>query len=304
MTFIERTHENEKNRALSYVANLLDEAKNSKEECTEDIMVLEEIQRLLSAKKYGLVWESHLEIVEEEMKSKIPIFQEEYTFKISDDYENTDYNFLLEGDNLHSLHLLEKTHKGEIDTIYIDPPYNTGAKNWKYNNSFVDNKDTFKHSKWLSFMNARLLIAKELLKPTGIIVLTIDDYELENILMLMNEIFGEDNRLGTVIIKNNPQGRSSVTGFQVSHEYALFYGKQMAKIGRIKRNTTQKSRYKERDSYGAFEWRNFRAQYSTESPKMVYPIFVKKDLSDFRIPNLEWSEQEKKYTLLEKPKTK
>ena len=187
------------------------------------------------------------------------------------------------------------------DSVFIDPPYNTGAKNWRYNNDYVDNTDTFRHSKWLSFIKARLNVAKELLKETGIIVLTIDDYEIENVTLLMNEIFGEENHLGTVVIKNNPQGRSNVTGFQISHEYGLFYGGAKAKIGGLARNENQLSRYKECDEYGPFEWRNFRAQYSSESPKMVYPIFVKKDFSDFRIPQMEWDDETKKYTLLEQP---
>ena len=299
LEFEERSKANERLRALNYVQKLIENSRL--ENNAQDIEQLIEIKRLLNMKKYGLVWEEHVEDVEEIMKTNIPVFKENKEKMLLNKPEQNSFNFLLEGDNLHSLHLLEKTHKGQIDAIYIDPPYNTGAKTWRYNNAYVDSQDTFKHSKWLSFMNVRLKIAKELLKDTGIIVLTIDDYEVENITLLMNEIFGEDNHLGTVVIKNNPQGRSSVTGFQVSHEYALFYGRKNSKIGRIKRNDSQKSRYKDDDDFGPFEWRNFRAQYSTESPTMVYPIYVKKDLSDFRIPKLEWNDEKKEYTILEEP---
>ena len=118
----------------------------------EDIEKLEELVRLLHTKKYGLVWEEHAEIVEEEMKTKIPVFVEDEIKKINDNPDSEDFNFLLEGDNLHSLHLLEKTHLGKIDVIYIDPPYNTGNKDFKYNDDFVDSENTFRHSKWLSFM--------------------------------------------------------------------------------------------------------------------------------------------------------
>ena len=298
--FIERPRKNEKNKAIQYVKNLLETAREEKR--YEDIDKLEDLIRLLHTKKYGLVWEEHTEIVYEEMKTKTPVFIEKNEKKIHDNSESPQFNFLLEGDNLHSLHLLEKTHSGAIDVIYIDPPYNTGAKNWKYNNSFVDSNDEFRHSKWLSFMNYRLIAAKKLLAESGIIVLTIDDYEIENITMLMNEIFGEKNHLGTVVIKNNPQGRSSVTGFQISHEYALFYGKPKAKIGRLPRNEQQLGRYKLTDEIGPFEWRNFRAQYSSESPKMIYPIFVKKDATNFRIPQLQWNEKNLEWERLEEPK--
>jgi adenine-specific DNA-methyltransferase len=262
------------------------------------LQYISEIEKDINGKKYGLVFEEHREEIDEKLATHTPVLTEDGSLFIDNGGQ---MNFLIEGDNLASLKLLEKTHKGKIDAIYVDPPYNTGAKNWRYNNNYVDNTDMFRHSKWLSFMKARLVIAKNLLKETGIIVLTIDDYEIENITLLMNEIFGEENHLGTVVIKNNPQGRSSVTGFQISHEYGLFYGGTKARIGRLARNEEQLARYKEKDEYGPFEWRNFRAQYSSESPKMVYPIFVKKDLSDFRIPQMEWDENNKKYNLCEQP---
>ncbi len=262
------------------------------------LQYLDEITKDVKGKKYGLVFEQHREQIDETLETHLPVLAEDKGFFIDNGGE---MNFLIEGDNLAALKLLEKTHKGKIDVIYIDPPYNTGAKNWKYNNDYVDGNDTFKHSKFISFIQSRLQIAKKLLSNKGIIVLTIDDYEIENITLLMNEIFGEENRLGTVVIKNNPQGRSTVNGFQISHEYGLFYGGKEAKIGRLARNKEQLARYNETDEYGPFEWRNFRAQYSTESPKMVYPIFVKKDLSDFRIPLLKWDEKNKKYFLLEQP---
>lgn len=257
-----------------------------------------DLEKAVNGQKYGLVFEEHREEIDEILTTHTPVLTEEKELYLD---HGGRLHFLIEGDNLASLKLLEKTHKGAIDVIYIDPPYNTGAKNWKYNNDYVDGTDTFKHSKWLSFMDKRLRLANKLLSDSGVIVLTIDDYEVENITLLMNSIFGEDHRLGTVVIKNNPQGRSSVTGLQISHEYALFYGKKQARIGRLPRNEEQLARYKDSDEIGPFEWRNFRAQYSTESPKMAYPIFVKKDCSDFRIPQLRWDEEEKEYQLLEQP---
>jgi adenine-specific DNA-methyltransferase len=260
------------------------------------------IERLESRKKYGLIWEGKPEDIAERSKVELPILKEVKKLDIETS-ESNPKNILIEGDNYHALSVLNFTHTEKIDAIYIDPPYNTGAKNWVYNNDYVDGNDAFRHSKWLSFMEKRLKLAKPLLKEDGIIVITIDDYEIATLRLLMDEIFGEENYLGTVIIKNNPQGRSSVSGFQVSHEYALFYSKSpKAKIGRLPRTQEQIDRYKESDEHGSFEWRNFRAQYSTESPRMKYPIFVKKDCSDFRIPKLKWNSEKQAYDLLEKPK--
>ncbi len=263
--------------------------------------LINEIEQLRKRKKYGLVWEDKPEDVVEQCKNELPILEEVKDKEISTDPDKPT-NLLIEGDNYHALSVLNYTHNGKIDAIYADPPYNTGAKNWVYNNDYVDGNDAFRHSKWLSFMEKRLKLARRLLKPTGIIVVTIDDNELATLTLLMDDIFGEDNHLGTVVIKNNPQGRSNISGFQISHEYALFYSKsKKAKIGRLPRTDEQLARYKHKDSIGQFEWRNFRAQYSTESPKMKYPIFVKKDASDFRIPKMEWNEKTKTYDLLEEP---
>lgn len=233
-------------------------------------------------------------------------------------------NIYIEGDNLDALKLLQETYLGKVNAIYIDPPYNTGNaliyKNDYYQNAqeYLDNSGQYDddgnrlvlnptsngrwHTDWLNMMYVRLKVAKDLLTKEGIICLTIDDFEIANITKMMDEIFGEANHLGTVIIKNNPQGRSSVTGFQISHEYALFYSRSSeAQVGRLPRNEEQLARYKEKDDIGPFEWRNFRAQYSSESPKMVYPIYVKKDGSDFRIPKIVWNESKRSYDVKEQP---
>ena len=153
-TFNERPHQNEKAEALEYISKLIDDAREKSD--NEAIPKLENLLRLVNGKRYGLVWEEHAELVDEKMKTEIPVFVEDETKKIVGNPDSQDYNFLLEGDNLHSLHLLEKTHSGKIDVIYIDPPYNTGNKDFIYNDKIVDKNDTFSHSKWLSFMSKRL----------------------------------------------------------------------------------------------------------------------------------------------------
>lgn len=167
--FNERPHQSEKEEVLDYIRTLMEQARRDSK--LEDIPKLEKLLELVDSKRYGLVWEEHAELVEEEMKTKIPVFIEDNSRKIEGNPSTSDYNFLLEGDNLHSLHLLSKTHSGMIDVIYIDPPYNRGKTDFKYNDSFVDKTDSYRHSKWLSFMSVRLRLAHILLKKDGLIVL-------------------------------------------------------------------------------------------------------------------------------------
>lgn len=220
--FIERPRKNEKDGAIQYVKQLLERA--IQEHRNEDVNKLEEIISLLQTKKYGLVWEEHAEIVEEEMKRKIPVFVENTEKKIVGSSDEKEYNFLLEGDNLHSLKLLEKTQAGKIDVIYIDPPYNTGNKDFIYNDKFVDKTDGYTHSKWLSFMSKRLEIARKLLSEDGAIFINIDDNEHAQLKLLCDEIFGESNFL-TSIPWHNRTSIQNDTDISVNHEYVVAYAK-------------------------------------------------------------------------------
>lgn len=189
----------------------------------EIIKNLSLIEYELTKKKYGLVWEEHEEKVDEELKTKIPTFEEVKDKEIISSKDEK-FNFLLEGDNLHSLYLLEKTHKGKIDVIKIDPPYNRGENDFIYDDKIVDENDTFRHSKWLSFMNRRLEIAKRLLKEDGIIIINIDEHESAPLLLLLNEIFGENNNLGEIIWnKKNPKGDAQ--GISTMHETIFCFAK-------------------------------------------------------------------------------
>ncbi|MBQ3950610.1 MAG: hypothetical protein II661_09060, partial [Bacteroidales bacterium] len=126
------------------------------------LQYLDELTKDVKGKKYGLVFEQHREQIDEILDTHTPVLTEQKDLFIDNGGE---MNFLIEGDNLAALQLLEKTHKGKIDVIYIDPPYNTGAKDWKYNNDYVDSADSYRHSKWLSMMEKRLKLAKKLLNP-------------------------------------------------------------------------------------------------------------------------------------------
>ena len=171
----------------------------------ESLIAINQIEKELVSKRYGLVWEEHEETVDVMMRENIPVFTEvkEYEISIA---EGEGYNFLLEGDNLHSLHLLEKTHKGKVDVIYIDPPYNTGNKDFVYEDAYLDVNDGFRHSKWLSFMNERLIIAKNLLSKEGAIFISIDANEFAQLKLLCDSIFGESNFIGVFIWRKKSGG--------------------------------------------------------------------------------------------------
>ena len=174
----------------------------------ETLKNLSIIEYELTKKKYGLVWEEHEEKVDEKLKTEIPTFEEVKDKEIVSNKDDK-FNFLLEGDNLHSLYLLEKTHKGKIDVIYIDPPYNTGNKDFVYDDDFVEFEDGFKHSKWISFMERRLEIAHKLLKNEGIIFISIDDNEQAQLKMLCDEIFGEENFITCMPRRTKSSGKTT-----------------------------------------------------------------------------------------------
>lgn len=234
--FNERPHQSEKKEALDYIRTLMEQARRDSK--LEDIPKLEKLIELVDSKRYGLVWEEHAELVEEEMKTKIPVFIEDYSRKIEGNPSTSDYNFLLEGDNLHSLHLLSKTHSGMIDVIYIDPPYNTGNKDFIYNDKIVDKTDVYSHSKWLSFMSKRLEIAKELLSDNGVIFISIDDNEQAQLKLLCDEVFGKQNFINLISVNSKVSAGASGGGedkrLKKNIEYILIYCKRIDAIPPLK----------------------------------------------------------------------
>lgn len=180
------------------------------------------IENELTKKKYGLIWEEHEERVDKELETQIPTFEEVKDKEIVSNYVDK-FNFLLEGDNLHSLYLLEKTHKNKIDVIYIDPPYNTGNNDFIYNDNFVVSDDGYKHSKWLSFIQRRLEISKKLLSDKGVIFISIDDNEFAQLKLLCDDIFGENNFVTTIHWKRSESQNNSAKQIAVVGEYILCY---------------------------------------------------------------------------------
>ncbi|MFH1962852.1 MAG: site-specific DNA-methyltransferase [bacterium] len=189
--------------------------------------LIKEIDYLRNRKKYGLVWEDKQEDVVEQCKKELPVLEEVKSKEIITDPDKP-INLLIEGDNYHALSVLNYTHKGKIDVIYIDPPYNTGNKDFVYNDQYVDAEDGYKHSKWLSFMSKRLELAKNLLKNTGVIFISIDDNEVHNLRHLCDDIFGENNFIAQIIRASSPT--QNITRFiSVMHDYCLVYCKDKLK---------------------------------------------------------------------------
>ena len=187
------------------------------------------LELLNKQKKYGLVWEEKPEDVEERLRDSLPVFKEVKERAILSTSPDAPNHILIEGDNLEALTALSYTHEGKIDVIYIDPPYNTGNKDFTYNDDYVDKEDGFRHSKWLSFINKRLKIAKRLMSDNGVIFISIDDNEQANIKLLCNSIWGENNFVACVLQKS----RDSISGdllFSPNHNYLLVYAKVFANL--------------------------------------------------------------------------
>lgn len=198
-----------------------------------------ELKKIRKQKKYGLVWEDKPEQIVEDCKRNVPILRLKEKKKGIDPVvitdESKDENILIEGDNYHALSVLNYTHKGKIDVIYIDPPYNTGARDWKYNNDYVDINDQWRHSKWISFMNNRLWLAKNLLSKDGVLIIAIDHNEQEALGILLQEIFA-DKEIDPIVIIHNPAGVQG-KNFSYTHEFAYFvYPKNGKYIGEVSRD--------------------------------------------------------------------
>ena len=181
------------------------------------------VELLRSQKKYGLVWEDKPEEIETRLVDELPVLTEVPERAIVSESPDAPNHILIEGDNLEALTALAYTHEGKIDVIYIDPPYNTGNKDFVYNDSFVDREDGYRHSKWLSFMNKRLQIAKSLLSSGGVIFISIDDNEQAQLKLLCDEVFGAKNFVATLPTIMNLKGNQDEFGFAGTHEYTLIY---------------------------------------------------------------------------------
>lgn len=238
---------------------------------------IRELEKLEKRKKYGVVWEDKSENVAELCKVKLPILEEVKQNEIQTD-KKAPMNILIEGDNYHALSVLNYTHKGAIDVIYIDPPYNTGnGDSFLYNDKIVDKEDAYRHSKWLSFMSKRLNLAKNLLKAGGIIFISIDDNEVAQLKLLCNEVFDEPNFVGTVTWEKRTKAQNTETAremFQSKTEYILVYRKGNEKI-KFRLEVSGEKNYDLQDEKGLYRLKvveEMSARGMRGRQTMVFPI--------------------------------
>jgi len=245
------------------------------------IELVDLVKKLRAKRRYGLFWEDEKTREHLNSSQELPIFKEVQEFSINADSENI--NLLFEGDNYYALSLLRYTHLNKIDLIYIDPPYNTGNKDFKYNDVFVEKDDTYRHSKWLSFMQKRLKLAKDLLTEDGAIFVSIDDNEYVRLVMLMEDIFGEKN-IKTVVVK-----MSEATGVKMASanssgtipklkEYLV-----IAKKGGIKNLNVEKIPKEKWDN----EYKQFIHNATAEELEQVKSIKDDEERSEDEIKKLE-----------------
>ena len=271
--------------------------------------LIEELKKLKRQKKFGLVWEDKPEQVVEDCKHNFPVLTECPDRVIAGNYRVIAGNYrviagndpqppnhldsrhcgldpqssthlIIEGDNYHALSVLNVTHKGKIDVIYIDPPYNTGNKDFKYNDDYVDKEDSFRHSKWLSFMEKRLKLAKELLSDTGVIFISIDDNEQANLKLLCNSVFGE-NLTEMFIWKKSGYGRDgkmkNTTSFRIDHEYIIVCYKSTKSLNKINELPDFQNEYPnpDNDPRGPYKAGSISRKESASNPnhKNYYTVF-------------------------------
>ncbi len=184
----------------------------------------------LKDKKYGIVYDSEKEPekIVLDCENNLPILKRIIGKEIETD--ESDDNILIEGDNYHALNCLNYTHKGDINFIYIDPPYNTGKKDeWKYNDKYIDENDGYRHSKWLNMMEKRLRLAKNLLKEDGVIFISIGEQEVSNLTLLCGKIFRHENFL-TLIARISKTASDKGSHFAPSCDYVVCYAKNKTQI--------------------------------------------------------------------------
>ena len=204
--------------------------------------LIKKIKALEKRKKYGLVWDSarEPEKVVLDCQKELPVLKENKTKEIITN-PNQPTHILIEGDNYHALSVLNYTHNKAIDVIYIDPPYNTGSGEFIFNDNIVAVDDAYRHSKWLSFMEKRLHLAKDLLKNSGVIFISIDDNEYAHLKLLCDEIFKQQNYVGTLIWEKKKKGSHLDLSIINIKEYILVYCSNRAKFNGLTGQTTEET---------------------------------------------------------------
>ena len=227
-------------------------------------------------------------------------FGEDFQQRLLSDVDGLDAHVdgvLIEGENSQALALMQAKYAGRIDCVYIDPPFNTDA-------SAIDYKNGYKSSSWMSLINDRLRLSRPIMTETGVLIAAIDDEQQRELNFLIGDNF--DGRiLGTVVVRANPSGRPTQTGYSVSHEYLIFAGETpKSKIGRMPPTQEQAARFSQKDEDGVFEWRNLRREGAganrADRRTMFYPIYLGE--GTIRIPDMEWDDASESWIVKEEPK--
>ncbi len=203
-------------------------------------------------------------------------FDTNFKNRLLAEFDNLDEEIdgvLINSENFGALNLLQERYREQVDTIYIDPPYNAKSSEILY-------KNTYKHSSFISFIIDRIEYSYVLAANSGIINVAIDDYEVDSVKFSLNAIYGSENRLGSCTVTHNPGGRQDDKFFPTSHEYLLVYGKDNSKcsIGYLELSESKSKEYKFSDKYGKYKLREYRRSGAnsrrTERPNLWYPIYV------------------------------
>ncbi len=221
---------------------------------------LSDLAKDVNGKKYGLVFEEHREEIDEVLDTHTPVLTENADLFIDNGGQ---MNFLIEGENLASLKLLEKTHRGRIDLIYIDPPYNTGNQDFIYDDEFIASNDGFRHSKWVSFIAGRLRIARKLLTQSGVIAISVGYQEVNNLMLLCQELFYDKN-ITSITVQTS--GGKPNGGFNVTYEFIVFITPND-----FMPNASEAAMNEYSSPYHGMNLATFD---QTQRPGQAYPIFV------------------------------
>jgi adenine-specific DNA-methyltransferase len=248
---------------------------------------LESLLRIKKKKdKYGLNWSTEgmtnrfgKERSLEALETGLPYFTRRADLDVEGAEPNMERpHILIEGDNLHALTVLRGTHTNKVDLIYIDPPYNTG-KEFTYNDNFIDPEHPYRHSAWLDFMWRRLKVARELLKETGIVAISIDQNEHHRLVLLCEQVFGESNVVGDISVINNLKGRSDSKFFATAHEFLVVCTKNaaLAEVSGLTLTKEERAEYKYRDTLGSYKpvalQKTGKDSLRQDVPNLYYPIY-------------------------------
>lgn len=230
------------------------------------------LEKDVKGKKFGLVFEQHREEIDYVLEGSVSVLTEDESLAIDNGGQ---WNALIEGDNLASLDALSRALRGKVDLIYIDPPYNTGSKDFVYDDAYVDKNDAFPHSKWLSFMKPRLEVAHALLRRSGVIFVSNDDRENAELKLLMDEVFGPECFVSNISWQRTYSTRNDSKGIVNEVEHILVYSKEPGwQPNKLPRTEKMNSKYSNPDNDPRGLWRpdNPYAPGAATHQGMVYAI--------------------------------